>query len=336
MKKTTIWDVATMAGVSISTVSRYLNGNDCINPETQVRIHNAIRQLNYTLNAAARSLKSRRTHVIGTVMPDIGNPFFISVCKALDDFLTKFGYSQIICNSYEDQQTEYTHIRALIEHRVDALVLCSTGKNLDLIDRINKEGTPIVLVDRCYDHLNMDSVVENTDEMCRQLTLHLFSRNITKIICLAGSSTSTTASRRIAGIQSAYAENGVPACDLSIIHNCLDENDVYEAVDKIMKSAQHPEVFFATNPRITNGFILYAVRNKLSIPRDVSFVGFSIQGSRVIFSSDVTCIEQNPSAIGYKVGEILIKQLHKPDNVKRSDPIHAVIPARILYGDTIR
>lgn len=334
MEKVTIREVAKAAQVSISTVSRYLNGNTKIEPLSRMRIEKAVRELEYSPNAAARSLKSQQTHVIGIIVSDIGNPFFISICKALEEVLSQYDYNLIICSSYENRDKEYKHLRMMAERRVDALVVCPSGKNNDMLLSIKNMGTPVIVLDRAFDDLSLDRIIENTGDVCKKMTKQLLALGHQRIACLLGSEYSQTAQVRINGVREAYEEVGIAMDPTMIFSNCLDEWGAYRAAEKAMRLDQPPTAFFAMNPRTTNGFLMYAIRSGMNIPKDASFVGITLKNNFTIYPKEITRIEQDPESIGLKAGELIAKLLGSER--KTADvPVNIEFEQRIVQGETV-
>ncbi|MCD6128611.1 LacI family DNA-binding transcriptional regulator, partial [Candidatus Bipolaricaulota bacterium] len=155
-RKVTIREVAARAGVSVSTVSRVLNGRDAhhMRPETKERVLRAIEELEYTPVKAARSLRRQRTQVIGVLLPDISNPFFSLLARGVESVAFEKGYSILICDSNHDPRKEAVYLSMLLEERVEGLVFIPVGRPAtDLIQRLLNHGVKIVVADRRVDGL---------------------------------------------------------------------------------------------------------------------------------------------------------------------------------------
>lgn len=332
-KPITIKDVARLAEVSISTVSRYLNGNTKIEPLSRMRIEKAIRELEYMPNAAARSLKKQETRVIGIIVSDIANAFFINICKALESVISQYDYNLIICSTYEDRDQESKYLKMLTERRVDAIVISPSGKNNDLLVSIHKSGIPVIIIDRPFDELPLPRLIENTGEVCETLTRQLLLCGHRRIAFLVGRQHSKTAQVRLDGARRAYAAEGVPFLEDDICYNCLEEIDAYNATERLLAPQAPFTAIFGLNPRTTNGFMMYAVRNHIRIPQDISFVGITLKDNALLFPLDIDRAEQDPVSIGLKAGEILMKSL---DGGRPMDGIGEVVfPQRIVAGESI-
>ncbi|MEG0752779.1 MAG: LacI family DNA-binding transcriptional regulator, partial [Angelakisella sp.] len=161
--KITIKEVAKLADISITTVSHYLNGTKSVSAATRSRIKAAITQLDYLPNANAQSLKQQKTHMVGVIIPDMIIYGFI--CQHIEMFLYEQGYSVIVCNTCFDQTRENMQIKALVQKRVDGIIIASSGGNNDLIRSIHESGIPIILFDRFFEQLpDLNYVLERSDE----------------------------------------------------------------------------------------------------------------------------------------------------------------------------
>ena len=133
--KVTIWDVAAEAGVSITTVSRYMNGTQRVGPAASEAIERAIRKLDYLPNANVRSIKLRQTRTVAIIVPDISNFFLARVCRRVEHLLYQAGYALIIGSTGNNVEKEHRCIRSMLERRVDGLLISSAGQNNDLLRR---------------------------------------------------------------------------------------------------------------------------------------------------------------------------------------------------------
>lgn len=158
--RSTIGDVAREAGVSKTTISRFLSGQfDSLSEQTRKRIEETIATLKYRPNRMARGLKRDRSFTIGMIVADITNPFSTSILRGVEDVCIKNGYSLMICNTDNDPEIEKEYIMMLQAHRIDGLIINSTGHNNDYLHELAEEKTPIVLVDRKAPELDFDTVV---------------------------------------------------------------------------------------------------------------------------------------------------------------------------------
>ena len=149
-RKTTIDEVARQAGVSKTTVSRYLNGKyDNLSQETRERIRGVIEALDYRPNRMAQGLKARNTRLIGCLISDVSSPFSAYILKGINDVCEEAGYQVLFANSDDDPDRERSAIEGLLESQVDGLIVNTTGENDDWLVSLHEGGMPMVLADRC-------------------------------------------------------------------------------------------------------------------------------------------------------------------------------------------
>lgn len=149
-KAVTIDQVARQAGVSKTTISRYLNGKyESISTDTRERIRGVIESLDYRPNRIARSLKARNSKMIGCLVSDISSPFSSIIVKAINDVCTRVGYQVLIADSGDDPNRERNAIGDLLENQVDGLIVNTTGQNDEYLLELRRQGVPLVLADRC-------------------------------------------------------------------------------------------------------------------------------------------------------------------------------------------
>lgn len=312
MAKVTIIDVALKANVSISTVSRYLNSTVVVSPDTAERIRSAIDELHFIPNANARSLKQNKTHVIGLVISDISNNFFSALCKSVESLLYKHGYYLMICSSEEDPSRERRQVELLREKCVDGIIISPTGKNNGyLLDTIS-EGIPVVVVDRFFEDMDFDYVVENNEESAYALTSMMIEKGHKDIAFMRGVETATTGILRYRGYERALRDNGIEP-DKSLLYNSpmehTSDTGIENAVERMLKNRdKHSAVLFA-NPRVYEQFISTCRKQNISIPREMSYAAFTTRRSRDLSPVKLTCAVQEPEIMGLNAGEQILKRL---------------------------
>ncbi|HZZ49433.1 MAG TPA: LacI family DNA-binding transcriptional regulator [Pseudonocardia sp.] len=204
----TINDVAALAGVSVATVSRALNGKATVAPELVARVQAAATELRYHPNGLARSLRSQQTAVLALIISDVANPFFTSVARGVEDVALAAGYSLVLCNSDENVDKENRYLSVAIEERVAGVVLSPTGAGAN-IEVLRARSTPVVAIDRPLP--GVDQVLVNSRAAAAEATRHLLSSGYQQIGCVTGPAGLWTADDRLAGYHDALAEAGVAA-----------------------------------------------------------------------------------------------------------------------------
>src|SRR5260221_9669646 len=204
----TVHDVARRAGVSTSTVSHVVNNTRFVSDELRERVQAAMRELDYTPNAAARMLTLKRSHTIGLIVSDIRNPFFASVARGVEDVAQEQGYTLVLCNSDESAWRETACLNALETRAVDGVLLASSGVADEHLSRLVQAGYPIVLVDRDLPELGAPAVLLDNEGAAYSAVCHLITRRHQRIAMLSGRAAISTTTERIAGYRRALQGGG--------------------------------------------------------------------------------------------------------------------------------
>lgn len=209
--KSTIKDVAKLAGVSIATVSRMLNNTGFVLPETQEKIRDAIEKLEYTPNSRARSFKTGKNHMVAVVVPDISNPFFASVINEIEHYVGNLGYKLLIANTNEDEKKEKEILQFLSQGSVDGIILASTISNYAILSQYlpNPSEIPVVLIDRKVDGWPYDAVLESDADTIFHIVQQMCKNGHSKIGCISGLEHLSTTQERVAAYQSALLSQNI-------------------------------------------------------------------------------------------------------------------------------
>ena len=205
----TIKDVAKLAGVSVSTVSKYLNGGN-VRPENQPAIREAIAALDYRVNPFARGLKAQRNRSVGILLPDISAPFFGSVIMSLDKVLRENGYHSIIACYGSNHGLELDNLRFLMTNGIDGLIYIPEDISAEEFHEITANSNiPVVQLDRMIPGVKSDTVlVNNTDAACQAVS-QLIGKGHKRIALICGPKSVFTAKERQVGYLKALAEHGL-------------------------------------------------------------------------------------------------------------------------------
>lgn len=210
MKKVSLKDIADSLGVSKALVSLVLNGKGDergINKNTQERVRVKAKELNYVPNQYARGLRVGRTDTIGVIVPDISNAFYGKLCKAIEQEAYRKGFNLIISNTYEDVQKEKKLITDLINRNIDGLILASSFDNKNELQGLKDNDVPLVLVDRVFEELDIDSVAVSNKEGAEKAVEFLYGLGVKNPVCFSISPVHISSiSERIKGYLSAVKD----------------------------------------------------------------------------------------------------------------------------------
>lgn len=241
-----IYDVATQAGVSPSTVSRVFNGVS-VSPEKERLVRDAALALGFMPNQAARALRTQRTDVITLIVADIENPFFTALARGVEDVASGARYSVVLCNSDEDLSKEATYLD-IAEYQQVAGVIMAPASEFSDVSRVMRGGRPVVSVDRALRSGNVDTVMVDSRARGRKSTEFLLADGYRKIACITGPEHNETAEDRARGWQDAVREHGL---DLPpsrwLVHSNNKFDGGLESIRALLDGDDQPDAVFVAN-----------------------------------------------------------------------------------------
>lgn len=312
MDKVTIKDIARELGISIATVSRVLNNSGYASEEVRQKVINAAKEMNYQPNAIAKSLKNQKTNTIGVLVPDISNPYFITIAKGIEDVLEGSEYSLIFASSDEDQEKEKKMVKILLEKRVDALVLATSGQNKEIIETIKQSNIPVTLVDRKIPELKefTDLVVEDNVKGAFDLTNYLIETNHQKIGVVTGSLKVSTGIDRFEGFKKAMETKKIKIDSSYIFHGNYTVEDGKAAVDYFWEQDEKPTALLSFNNTMAMGMIEQLTENGQLHKDGLVIASYGQTGlEKFLTFLKIINVVQSPYEMGKKVGALLIGRL---------------------------
>lgn len=301
----TIRDVARLAGVSPSTVSRALSMPGVVNPTTRARVQAAAETLGYAPNKAARGLITGRTGNIGLVVPDLANPFFPSVVKGVQARARAADVAVFLADSDEDAAAEAGLVRALAK-QVDGLILCSPRATEDELIAVSQETT-VVLVNRLVEGL--PAVTFDNEGGMRQAVAHLVALGHRRIAWVGGPKTSWSSAHRVIGLYAAAHDHGVEL--IPVGHFAPHYDGGMAAADQVV--ATGATAVIAYNDLVAIGLLARLHARGISVPGDLSVVGIDdIAMSRMAHPA-LTTVRLPKQKAGRVAVEMLLALLDDPD-----------------------
>ena len=230
MRNVTSKDVARLAGVSRTTVSLILNDapNVRISQETREKVLRAARELKYHPNALAQSLKTKRSKIIGLIIPSITNPFFPSIAQGVEDAAVENDYNIFLCNSFRDPEKEKSYIRTLAGKQVDGIIFTSLTYSQEMIKELRQRGVAMIAFDRRVSDEDVDSVLFDNVKGAEMAVEHLISLGHRLIAFLSGPTNISSRKDRLDGYQKALTDSGIPVNPAYII---IDEHHERESLN---------------------------------------------------------------------------------------------------------
>lgn len=304
----TVLDVARLAKVSVSTVSRILNGSARVSAEKRDAVEAAIRALDFRPNLFARSLKMGTTMTVGVVTQDIESPFFTRVMRGVEDALSGSGYAPIIVSGHWNAVEEEERIRLLMARRVDGIVII-TGRLEDATVRELAQRQPIVMAGREVEAHNVRSVYFDQEYGGYLATRHLLSMGHRRIAYISGARDQLDAQRRFAGYCRALQEAGVDYDEVLVQSGDFTENGGVLAMTRLLDSQQAFTAVFAANDQTAIGARMVLHRRGIRVPDDISLVGFDDLPVSAYLTPPLTTVRQPLFEMGFYCGATLLRML---------------------------
>lgn len=308
----TIKDIARLAKVSTTTVSRVINHkSEGVSEDTRKKILDLVKELNYQPNALARGLVTKKTKTIGLIIPDISNPFFPDIARGVEDSANRQGYNVFLCNTDDNLDKESEYINALKEKYVDGIIftLASIPKYEHILDLI-KSGIPVVMMDRLIESKDIKGVFLDNFQGGYIATKHLIELGHTKIACITGPLQTKTAIERYEGYQKALMDAKIELDKSLIIESDYKMDGGIKAAEQLLKKKQMTGLF-ACNDLMAYGAYKAIKACGYKIPEDVSIVGFDdIQISQML-ETQLTTIKQPTYDMGVSAAKMLISLIEE-------------------------
>jgi DNA-binding LacI/PurR family transcriptional regulator len=327
-KQPTIRDIAARAGVAPMTVSRAINENGYVSPEARERIMRAIKDLDYHPNGLARSLKQRRTHVVGILLPEIGHPFSAELARHLEETFLSRGYTSFISTSQRSIEREQTALNAFFDHRVDGIVVATleTRAGNDALLRFVKRGLPVVIVGRTLSHPNVDQVNADHWKGGYEMVKHLVSLGHRRIGFIGASVLINSGLPRFQGYLDGLREHDcVISPELIVGPESLDspayatQEEGYDGMRRLLALSQPPTAVFARNDAVAIG-AMRAVRDSgRRVPDDVAVAGFDNVPMAAYTTPPLTTVNQPTATLGKRAAEFVLARIEGRSSTERRD-----------------
>ena len=320
-KYSTLSEVARLAGVGTTTVSRVINGGQRVDPKTLARVRRAIDKLDYMPNHAARTLKGGRTRTIGLLIPSIADPFFSSCAEAAQAIARANESLLIVTTTQNDPHIEIESVNVL-RHRADGLIIAPANSHSQALrSLLARLSVPVVAMDRPLSNSRVPSVVADNFAGASYATRHLIEHGYRRILCLTGESSLYTIRERIRGYRKTVEGAGL---DCILDTSIKDYKSVEHAVGSMLRGSKPPDAIFTLKNSTTIHVFEALQKFNISIPSTVALLGYDDFELAATVRPSITVVQQPVEEIGRIAAELLFEVLleqHKPATpVKPSSP----------------
>lgn len=321
-RRVTLRDIARLAEVHPGTASRALSDDEklkkLVNPETAARVQRIAKEMNYNPDPAARSLKTRRSHSVGVLIPDITNPLFPPIIRGIEDCLGENGFVVLLGNTDDDSKRERMLLDGMLSRRVDAMILATAKRDHDVVVDIVAQDLPVVLVNRVLDNHAIPSVA--TDDMAgiRMAVNHLVGLGHTKIAHLAGPQEFSTGANRIKSFYLTMNSAGIEVEPNMVSYaESFSQAEGAKRCRELMAAFPEVTAIVAANDMLAIGCYQAFEEAGIRCPEDISIVGFNDAPFSDKISPPLTSITFPHYQVGFEAAKLAVERIQNPNSATK-------------------
>jgi len=325
---TTIREVADLAGVSKTTVSRVLNNSGYVSPQVREKVEQVVKETGYSPSAAAVSLSKRETNTIGVVIPEVDNSFFGEVLRGISEICDQLELSLICCDTGNNTLKEDRALRSLGQQRVRGLIFTPASEREDSAERERLEtylgnfDAPVVILDRHLDQSRWGGVYYENTESGYLATKELIKAGNQSIGIITGDLQLRIARERFQGFLQAMTEAGLPVDERYVLRGDFGIETAYNLTREMFQSGQWPDGMVTCNNRTNLGFLKAMREMKKRIGRDIAVVGIDHVDVLDILDYNFSCVTRDT----YEMGRVAMRFLHELIGNKHVGQTEKTIP----------
>lgn len=304
----TIKDVAKKTGLSIATISKYINGGNVLECNKE-KIQSAIDELGFTVNEMARGLKTNKSKVIGVLIPNLRNIFFTTIISKIEDILVNNGYAIIICDYKQNSELEKEKLEFLLNKGVDGIVLIPLGSEKEEVEKLIDKKMPVVLIDRMIDGLDCDVVLGDNLNASYAAVEKFIVNGHKRIGVIVGPEDMYTAAQRLKGYYRVHEDYSINIDKSLIRYGDYKIESGYTILNELLDLENPPTAIYVTNYEMTLGAIMAVNERKLNIPDDLSLIGFDNIELVKVINPPLSVIVQPMELIGSIAANVLLDRL---------------------------
>jgi LacI family transcriptional regulator len=332
-KRTTIKDIAKKTDLSITTVSRVLNGKSekfRIAQKSQRIVESAAAELNYVANHFAANLKSGKSNTIGLIVPSLSNPFFANIASNINSEVRKYGYTTIIADSDENVEIEKSELQQFVSRNIEGLIIIPCGKEMGHIKQLYEKGLPLILLDRYFEDTDIPFVSTDNFEGAYMAANLLIDHGHSSILCIQGVVNSTPNKMRVNGFKHAMKNAGIE--NYKIVGDAFSIENGYLETKMLIQNKTKPTAIFTLSNTIAMGCIKALKEENIRVPQDVSIITFDDHIYLDYLATPITCVAQPVETIC----KLALKNLKFIINNEKENTLkQVVLKPTIIYRESI-
>lgn len=331
----TIKDVAKLAGVSISTVSRVINNSKPVSLEVRKKVLEAIDELGYKPNEVARSLVTRKSNLIGVIITDIGNSYIAQMVRGIEEVGRMYNYDIVLSSSYGDPDTEKKFAQLLRSKQVEGIILVSEKNNDEVIKEIQDYKIPFVYLNKYYSNSNTPTVSIDNFEASLKMTKYLLGLGHKKILYVTANEEKEASLEKfkIDGYRKAIKDNG-KSKDFLYSANGFTIDDGYNMGEDVLELIKENKItaVFCCQDELAIGLINYCYDNNIKVPEDLSICGYGDTKIASVYRPKLTTVKEPY----YDIGAVSIRRIIKKLKDEKIEEDHIFLPIRIMKRESCR
>jgi len=328
----TIMDVASEAGVSYATVSRVLNDDAHVRPQTRQRVQQAMERLGYVVNRPARSLAGGRSRVIGILVPDLGTGYIGEIMRGIDDELDLAHYDMMLYTTHRREAKESSYVASLTQGMADGLLIVLPRNPATFMQTLRQRNFPYVLIDHQGTNEKDHAVGATNWQGAYNATEYLIKLGHRRIGFITGSMDLGCARDRLAGFQAALRTYHLPVDPQLIYEGDFHQPDGYAGGNALLSLPQPPTAIFASNDVMAMGVMDAARSRGLRIPEDISILGFDDIPQSQNIRPALTTVRQPLEKMGRVAAQMLLDLLNDP----QKDVSRVELPTELIIRDSCK
>lgn len=329
-EKITIHDIAMEIGVTASTVSRALNNHPRISPATKRKVLEAAKAINYKPNRIAAALRHGKSKLIGIIVPTINRNFFSSIVRGIEEYANARDYKVMISQSYDDYKKEIETIDALLDARVDGIMV-SLGKNTHSFahfESVIQKGIPLVFFDRTTDELEVNQVVIDDYSSAYQATNHLIQQGYRHIAHFTSHIKIKIYLERLRGYTQALLDNGIQFDEKMVIASNMQLDGGRKSARLLLDQGFGFDAIFSASDYAIVGALQELKKNNVKIPQEVGLIGFSNEPFTEFTEPALSTVDQKAISIGENSAALFFEMIN-------GDPKPKPILKKILEANLV-
>ena len=328
----TIKDVAKLAGVSISTVSRVINDSKPVTDEVKQRVVDVIKETGYIPNPLARSLVTKKSQLIGVIVPEVTDSFVSEIVNGIEEIAKMYDYEILLANTYSDKEQELKSINLLRAKQVEGIVMVTWNVEEDHINYIQNSNIAAAYISKTARNFDIHTVSTQNKEATYDMTKYLIQKGHKDIAFIMTSKDDTILEQeRLEGYEKALSENHIEVNSKLIKHGGVSYEAGYKSMKELLDENIIPHAAFVTGDEAAIGALNAACDAGYRVPEDISIAGFNDVKIAKIYKPKLTTVRQPL----YDMGAIAMRMVIKMINNETLEEKKVELPYRIMERESV-